>query len=104
MYNNLTVNSSARKLTSKKLDKVLDDILKSRINRNSSLSKPNTQLINNVRPVSERKSRKRKNGPRSGQPILDDVLKLKYVPNIQPVSIFTQFQVGNQSGEETVLD
>lgn len=87
MYGDQVINPPARRFPPEELDRALDNIIKYRRNLNNPVSWQNTQSASSARPASGTKPRKKKRGPSSGQPILDDVLELPNAPVTQSASI-----------------
>lgn len=87
IHGDTPINPPARRFTPKELDEALDDIIEGHINFiNAPVRGPNKLLAESVRIASDNTPWQRTNGPRSGQPIRDDVLELPDAPNTQSAS------------------
>ena len=78
IYGDTPINPPARRFTPQELEAALDEIIEARVNFNAPVRGPK-----NSRPASGNRPWQRTNGPRLGQPILDNVLELPDAPNTQ---------------------
>lgn len=87
IYGDTPINPPARRFTPKELDDALDDIIEGRINFiNAAVRGPNKLPAKTVHIASDDTPWQRSNGPRSGQPIRDNVLELPDAPKTQSAS------------------